>query len=134
MGTITTFDLDRFIRAAEERDAPSAERPCELIVLSAKSSAGLQNVADQWIGLLGQDSATSLSDLAFTAATVPTARRSPDTESQNEYFAHGGRGERRLRAELSAECAAPLWLTAERRMRRGKSTRRMIRLASCREP
>ncbi len=52
-----------------ERDAPSVERPCELIVLSAKSSAGLQNVADQWIGLLAQDSATTLSDLAFTAAT-----------------------------------------------------------------
>jgi acyl transferase domain-containing protein len=52
-----------------ERDVPTVERPCEMIVLSAKSGASLQTVADQWIALLAQDSATSLSDLAFTAAT-----------------------------------------------------------------
>src|SRR5207248_8251460 len=33
----------------ETHDAASAERPCELIVLSAKSGASLQNVAEQWI-------------------------------------------------------------------------------------
>lgn len=75
-------------------DAPAAERPCELVVLSAKSAAGLQSVADQWVALLAQDSTTSLPDLAFTAATGRSHLR--------HRVAIVGRGKTEIREKLRA--------------------------------
>jgi acyl transferase domain-containing protein len=49
--------------------AAAAARPCELVVLSAKSPVSLQELADQWIEFLKEDSPTPLRDIAFTAAT-----------------------------------------------------------------
>ena len=55
--------------AAEDGDGRAMERPCEIVVLSARSSASLQELAGEWTDLLAQDSAASLRAMAFTAAT-----------------------------------------------------------------
>jgi len=59
----------------EDAEAQWAERPCEMVVLSAKSSASLQDLADRWTEWLEQESDASLCDLAFTAATGRTHLR-----------------------------------------------------------
>jgi acyl transferase domain-containing protein len=46
-----------------------ANRPRELVTLSAKSLWSLEALADAWIELLGRNDATLLSDLAYSAAT-----------------------------------------------------------------
>ena len=48
-------------------EAP-AVRPSEMLLLSAKSRANLQEVADRWIEFLDQDSPVPLRDVVFTAA------------------------------------------------------------------
>jgi acyl transferase domain-containing protein len=59
-------------------DAPAAgadsldARPSELVVLSAKSAAGLQELADQWSLFLERKDDVLLRDIAFTAATGRT--------------------------------------------------------------
>jgi acyl transferase domain-containing protein len=55
-------------------DAPAA-RPCEMVVLSAKSPASLQELTDKWTEFLEQDSPTPLRDIAFTAAKGRTHLR-----------------------------------------------------------
>ncbi len=50
-------------------DESVTSRPAELVVLSAKSPITLQDLADQWTTFLKEDISTSLSDIAFTAAT-----------------------------------------------------------------
>jgi acyl transferase domain-containing protein len=62
-------------RPPGDGEAPTAERPCEIVVLSAKSAAGLQELAEHWTDALAQDSKTSLRDVAFTAATGRTHMR-----------------------------------------------------------
>ena len=52
-------------------EAP-AVRPSELLLLSAKSSANLQEVADRWIEFLDQDFPVPLRDVVFTAAVGRT--------------------------------------------------------------
>jgi len=54
--------------------APTA-RPCELVVLSAKSAASLQELTDKWTEFLEQDSPVPLRDIAFTSATGRTHLR-----------------------------------------------------------
>jgi len=48
---------------------PQAPRPCELVVLSAKSAGSLQELADRWIDFLERPTAAHLPDVAFTAGT-----------------------------------------------------------------
>jgi acyl transferase domain-containing protein len=57
---------------ADGAGAAQAARPYELIVLSAKSSAGLQELADRWSDFLDEDNPAALADVAFTAATGRT--------------------------------------------------------------
>jgi acyl transferase domain-containing protein len=47
-------------------------RLSELIVLSAKSTGGLQELADRWSSFLDDDNSFALGDIAFTAATGRT--------------------------------------------------------------
>jgi acyl transferase domain-containing protein len=49
--------------------AHPAARANELLVLSAKSKASLEELVDRWLALLERDEAPALADLAFTAAT-----------------------------------------------------------------
>jgi acyl transferase domain-containing protein len=53
----------------------SAVRPCEMVVLSAKSAASLQELVDKWTEFLEQDSPTPLRDISFTSATGRTHLR-----------------------------------------------------------
>jgi acyl transferase domain-containing protein len=62
-------DVEQVVPAGHRPPEQHVERHCELLVLSAKSGAGLRELAKQWIDLLTQDSNVPLSDLAFTAAT-----------------------------------------------------------------
>lgn len=55
---------------ADEAQQPN--RPCELIALSARSSGGLQELADRWLDFLEQDTAPTLGEIAFTAAAGRT--------------------------------------------------------------
>jgi acyl transferase domain-containing protein len=60
--------------AAEDGDTRAAERPCEMVVLSAKSAASLQELTGLWTDLL-EHAPIPLRDLAFTAATGRTHLR-----------------------------------------------------------
>ena len=44
-------------------------RPCELVVLSAKSQQSLQDLTDKWTEFLDKDDGPSFGDVAFTAAS-----------------------------------------------------------------
>lgn len=48
--------------------APAAPRPAELVVLSAKSLASLQELADRWVQFLAEEDSALPRDIAFTAA------------------------------------------------------------------
>jgi len=48
------------------------ERPNELVVMSAKSKASLEELVDRWLDWLARDESASLQDIAFTAATGRT--------------------------------------------------------------
>ncbi|MEP7133412.1 MAG: beta-ketoacyl synthase N-terminal-like domain-containing protein [Chloroflexota bacterium] len=48
------------------------DRAGELVVISAKSPASLDGLADQWIDFLAQENKNSLHDIAFTAALART--------------------------------------------------------------
>ncbi len=56
---------------SEAPASPRAGRPNELVVLSAKSKASLEELVDQWLAYLEREDedAASLADIAFTAAT-----------------------------------------------------------------
>jgi acyl transferase domain-containing protein/acyl carrier protein len=62
---------------AELRDAGNAPpvRPCEVVVLSAKSAESLRQLADAWTDYLTQDAAPPLPDIAYTAALGRTHLR-----------------------------------------------------------
>jgi acyl transferase domain-containing protein len=45
------------------------KRPCEIVVLSAKSAQSLQELVDKWTAFLDEDKDTRLTDIAFTAGT-----------------------------------------------------------------
>ena len=76
----------------EVGDARAADRPCEMLVLSARSAASLQELTGLWTDLLDQAGATSLRDLAFTAATGRTHLR--------HRLAVVGRGKTEVREKL----------------------------------
>ena len=54
--------------SAAGRDGAAA-RPYELVVLSAKTAAGLEDLVDRWAPVLDHDEVDALPDVAFTAAT-----------------------------------------------------------------
>jgi acyl transferase domain-containing protein len=52
-----------------EGNAHIPTRPCDIVVLSAKSAASLQELVDKWTDFLDQESGPQLDDIAFTAGT-----------------------------------------------------------------
>src|SRR5580658_1725401 len=71
---------------------PVAARPCELVVLSAKSAISLQELADKWADFLALDDPTLLRDIAFTAAAGRSHMR--------HRLAIVGRGKDEIREKL----------------------------------
>ena len=65
------------LREAEPRSNghASSVRPCEMVVLSAKSAESLRQMADIWTSYLTQDAAPRLPDIAYTAALGRTHLR-----------------------------------------------------------
>jgi acyl transferase domain-containing protein len=55
-------------RAHAEQGATARERPNELLVLSAKSKASLEELVDKWLAYLEKEDSASWHDIAFTAA------------------------------------------------------------------
>lgn len=54
---------------AEDEDREARARPNEIVLLSAKSKASLDDLAGQWIAHLRSEETPSLANVAFTAAT-----------------------------------------------------------------
>ena len=65
------------LREAEPRDTGKTRpvRPCEMVVLSAKSAESLRHLAERWSDYLTQDAGPLLPDMAYTAALGRTHLR-----------------------------------------------------------
>jgi acyl transferase domain-containing protein len=73
--------------------ATVAARPAELLVLSARSAASLQELADRWSDFLARDDSPPLRDISFTAAAGRTHMR--------HRLAIVGRGKEEIREKLA---------------------------------
>jgi acyl transferase domain-containing protein len=59
-------------KSSESRERNLFDRAGELVLISAKSPASLDGLADQWINFLSQENSSPLRDIAFTTALART--------------------------------------------------------------
>ena len=60
------------LNSSESKERNLFDRAGELVLISAKSPASLDGLADQWIDFLSQENSSPLRDVAFTAALART--------------------------------------------------------------